>query len=173
MVKDNGQMKDYWDYAFKDIKKITDKYGVYFPNDFLPKGRNAIDTSNFVKSTHLFFRINTRPLSVVAGIWIKSDDKKLCHRILDCLMFHKEKIKNNISLPDKSIIWDKKVGKEDSSLEFHLYDVDYRKKEDWAIIKHFHVDMANKICKYIIEPYKDEMEMVINNKFNLKEYTKK
>ena len=95
---------------------------------------------------------------VSVGFWIDTGDSITSKKIFDLIYKDKEKIEEKIGI---KLDWDRKDNSRSCSITAILNDVDYTDKEQWPIIKDFHVECAKLIAYIIVSPRIDAIRKVV------------
>ena len=146
--------KKYWEYALPIIRAVQGEDGGAFSNN-LPSSNGSVDGHFGISILHPYCDIRIRNRAhCSAGIWISSEKREKAKAVFDLLYSHKDEIETKVSMP---LEWDRKEGRDASSVCFVLYDVDFRNTENWKTICEFHAKMIKELSDYVFRPYEQEI----------------
>jgi hypothetical protein len=148
--------KAYWTYALPYIKEAFGGTGPY--SNVNPSTRSNADGYFGVHGINLYIKINRQPARVQAGLWIDTGDYASSKEIFDLIYKDKAQIESSIQ---KELVWYRKEKHRSSSIYINLDDADYTDKEQWPIIKDFHVECAKLIADIIVSPRIDAIRKVV------------
>ena len=150
--------KKYWEYALPIIRAAQGEDGGAFSNN-LPSSNGSVDGHFGISILHPYcdIRIKSRA-HCSAGIWISSEKREKAKAVFDLLYSHKDEIEAKVSMP---LEWDRKEGRDASSVCFVLYDVDFRNAENWKTISDFHSKMVKELADHVFRPYEQEIRALV------------